>query len=97
MRNNAPMANQIGLERLPCGNRVIVIDHGNPNPPDFNLWVEDAIGNELWRMDKVLKFPDAAVSFGVDSDSSFHFTTWNGLYFVIDINALETIERRIVK
>lgn len=91
------MANQIGLERLPCGKCVIVIDHGNPNPPDFNLWVEDAIGNELWRMDKVLKFPDAAVSFGVDSDTTFHFTTWNGLYFLIDIDAFEIIERRIVK
>ena len=91
------MANKAGIERVPCGNRIVVVDHGNPNPPDFNLWVEDGSGTELWRMDKVLKFHDAAVSFGADSDSSFHFTTWNGLYFVIDINALEIIERRIVK
>jgi len=91
------MANEKGIKKYPCGKRTVVLDWGDGHPPDFNLWVEDENGKEAWRMNKVVRFPDAAVLVDVDSDLAFRFTTWNGLRFTIDINTFEVVGRDIAK
>jgi len=67
--------------------------------PDNNVEAIDHNGNVVWNISQIVKFnyPEAYISIRKESEDLFSAITYNGVRFVVDINAKQIVEKSITK
>lgn len=67
--------------------------------PTNNVEAIDYEGNQVWNISQIIKFtyPEAYVSLGKETETSFSVITYNGVEFVVDVRTNQIVSKRITK
>lgn len=69
------------------------------NAPENNVEAYDYNGNSIWNISQIikLKYSETYISISRESETLFSVVSYNGVKFVVDVNTLQILDKKIAK